>query len=427
MIATIVISAITFILITLSILFFPKIRVGKITLSTYWIIALIGASILLIFQFASFADFFQNLTSDKSINPLKILALFFSMTILSIFLDEVGLFHYLAHLATKRAKNNQFLLFLIFYLLTAVLTIFTSNDIVILTFTPFICFFCKSSKINPIPYLVAEFAAANTWSLMLIIGNPTNIYLATSSEITFFEYFKVMALPTLCGGLVELGLLLLIFHKKLKSPLTIVDDQYHIKNKVALVIGLVHLFTCLIFLIISNHINVEMWIISTICAGSLLICVLIMCLINKKDFHYLTGSLKKLPYPLIPFFLSMVVIVVSFNSQGISAKITELLSNSSPIWTYGFASFIASNLINNIPMSILFSNIVTSKSAIYASIVGSNIGAFLTPTGALAGIMFTKLINDHHTKYSFLDFVKYGVITSIPVISVILLILSFML
>lgn len=59
--------------------------------------------------------------------------------------------------------------------MVAILTIFTSNDIVILTFTPFICYFSKNAKINPIPYLVAEFAAT-TYSMMLIIGNPTNIY-----------------------------------------------------------------------------------------------------------------------------------------------------------------------------------------------------------------------------------------------------------
>jgi site-specific DNA-cytosine methylase len=34
------------------------------------------------------------------------------------------------------------------YLMVAVLTIFTSNDIVILTFTPFICYFCKNAKIS---------------------------------------------------------------------------------------------------------------------------------------------------------------------------------------------------------------------------------------------------------------------------------------
>ena len=215
MIPTIVIASITFLLVTLSILFFPRIKIGNFHVSTYWIISLIGAIILLVFQFAPIKEVFTQLTNNDSINPIKIIILFFSMTVLSIFLDEVGLFKYLANVAAKKAKNNQYMLFTIFYLLTATLTIFTSNDIVILTFTPFICFFCKNSKINPIPYLVAEFSAANTWSLMLIIGNPTNIYLATSAGIGFFDYFKTMAIPTVCAGLIEYIVLFLVFNRKL--------------------------------------------------------------------------------------------------------------------------------------------------------------------------------------------------------------------
>ena len=424
MIPTIIISSITFVAVMLSILFLPKIKIRKIQISTYWIVALIGAILLLSFGFAPFKETWSQLTNNNSINPIKIIILFFSMTILSIFLDEVGLFQYLANLAVKHAKNRQFALFSIFYALTAVLTIFTSNDIVILTFTPFICFFCKNSKINPIPYLVAEFSAANTWSLMLIIGNPTNIYLATSANVGFFEYVKVMALPTLLTGIVEYGVLVLVFFKKLKEPLQVVHEEYRIENKVALFVGLGHLLTCLIFLIISSYIKVEMWLISLICAGSLLIFVLIMCLFTKKNWNYLTGSLKKLPYPLIPFFLSMFVIIVAFSYQGISEEITKLLSHTDAIWTYGLSSFLTSNLINNIPMSILFSNMCTNESAVFASIIGSNIGAFLSPMGALAGIMFTTLVNNHDIKYSFLDFVKYGVIVSIPVIAVALLTLS---
>ena len=424
MIPTIIISSITFISVTLSILFFPKIKIGKFSISTYWLIALTGAIILLATGLAPIKEVWSELTSNTTINPIKIIVLFFSMTCLSIFLDEVGLFKFLANFAAKKAKNNQFALFTIFYLLTAALTIFTSNDIVILTFTPFICFFCKNSKINPIPYLVAEFSAANTWSLMLIIGNPTNIYLATSANIGFFDYFKIMALPTLCAGLIEYGVLLLVFFRKLKTPLQIVDEEVHIENKAALFVGLGHLLTCLVFLILSSYIHVEMWLISLICASSLLIFTLVMCLVTKKNWTYLTGSLKKLPYPLIPFFLSMFVVVVAINYQGISEKLAELLSHTNTIWTYGFSSFFVSNLINNIPMSILYSNMCNNNMAVYASIVGSNIGAFLTPTGALAGIMFTNLVNEHQTKYSFLDFIKYGAVISLPIIAVALLTLT---
>ena len=424
MIPTIIIASITFVSVTLSILFFPRIKIGKFHISTYWVIALVGAIILLSFQLAPIQEVFKELTSNTAINPLKIIILFFSMTELSIFLDEVGFFKYLANVAAKKAKNNQYALFTIFYLLTATLTIFTSNDIVILTFTPFICFFCKNSKISPIPYLVAEFCAANTWSLMLIIGNPTNIYLATSAGIGFFDYFKIMALPTLCAGIIEYGVLFLIFNHKLKTPLQIEETDVHVENKVALILGLSHLGVCLIFLVISSYINVEMWLISLICVTSLLISTTIMCLITKKNWNYIGESFKKLPYPLIPFFLSMFVVVVALNYQGIAGKIAELLSHSNAIWTYGFSSFFVSNLINNIPMSILYSNMCSNKAAVYASIVGSNLGAFLTPTGALAGIMFTNLVNEHNTKYSFVDFVKYGAIISLPIIGVTLLVLT---
>ena len=425
MLATLIISIITFLLIALAILFLPEIKIGKVSLGTYWMVALVGAVILLATSLAPIGEVWSQLTTDSSVNPLKILLLFFSMTLLSVFLDEVGLFSYLASLATKKASKNQFSLFAILYGLVALLTIFTSNDIVILTFTPFICFFCKNSKINPIPYLVAEFTAANTWSLMLIIGNPTNIYLATSAGITFFEYFKVMAIPTLCAGILEFSVLFLLFHRKLRVPLVPMEDRLHIQNKPALVIGLAHLAVCLGFLIASSYIGFEMWIIAAVCAGSLLLSVTMLCLIQRKGWHYLGNSVAKLPYQLIPFFLSMFVIVVALNAQGISQTIAGWLGNSNTIWTYGFSSFFVANLINNIPMSILFSDLCVDQGAIYASIVGSNIGAFLTPTGALAGIMFTHLVHEHETKYSFADFVKYGAIVSLPIIATTLLLLSF--
>ena len=424
MIPTILIASITFMLITLSILFFPNLKIGKIKVGTYWIIALVGAIFLLAFGLAPVGDVGKQLVSSKSINPLKILVLFFSMTLISIFLDEMGLFRHLANLASRQAKGNQYALFFILFGLTSLLTIFTSNDIVILTFTPFICFFCKNSKINPLPYLVMEFAAANTWSLMFVIGNPTNIYLATSFGIDFVSYLKVMAVPTLAAGITELGILFLLFHRQLKQHISVSNEETKIENKPLLIIGIIHLAVCLVFLIISSYIDVEMWLVSAITAGSLLLFAIGFGIAKKENWKYLGGSLKRLPYQLIPFFISMFVIVVAFNSQGISAKIAEFFGNSHSIWIYGYSSFLASNLINNIPMSILYSNLCNNYQAVYASIVGSNIGAFLTPIGALAGIMFTSLVNKCEVKFTFLDFIEYGTIISIPVITITLLTLN---
>lgn len=424
MVPTIIISSITFILVILFILLFPHIKIGRIKLDTYWMIALTGAVILLACSFAPIKEVGNQLLNNSAINPLKILILFFSMTLISIVLDELGLFRYLASIASKNAKGNQYILFLVLYLLTSILTIFTSNDVVILTLTPFICFFAKRSRINPIPYLVGEFVAANTWSLMFVIGNPTNIYLATSSGITFIDYFKVMAVPTLAAGLAELGLLFLIFFKQLRQPLLSNEMVYQIEDKVPVIVGIIDLFICLVFLIISSYLHLEMWLIASICAGTLLIFMLIYSIFKKTNIVHVGEAMKRLPYQLIPFFLSMFVIVVALNEQGITQSLAKFLGDKNTIWVYGYASFLSSNLINNIPMSILFTNLTATLSetsylrGVYASIIGSNIGAFLTPIGALAGIMFSGLVNDNNVRFTFLDFIKYGAIISLPVITI---------
>ena len=433
MVATIVISVLAFVGMIGSIIFIPHFKIGKVTIDTYWIFPLIAAIILLATSLAPLNEVISSLTSDTSINPLKILGLFFSMTIISVYLDELGLFKYLAIKAAKKAGSNQFVLFLILYLLVAVLTIFTSNDVVILTFTPFICFFAKRTKINPLPYLIAEFAAANTWSMMFIIGNPTNIYLGTSAGINFIDYFKVMAIPTLVAGVIQLGIIFLIFFKKLKEPISAEDEEYKIESKFDLIIGLTILISVLVLLIISNYIHLEMYLISLLGAGALLLISLFVRLFTKKNWNYLKDSLVRLPYQLIPFILSMFVIVVALSYQGISDHISSFLNKGPSIWIYGISSFLSANIINNIPMSILFSNLVKGLTGnaylegVYASIIGSNIGAIFTPIGALAGIMFSSLLNKHDIKFSFLSFIKYGSIISIPTLVISLLFLMIVL
>ncbi|MBQ1226367.1 MAG: hypothetical protein IIX75_04685, partial [Clostridia bacterium] len=76
--------------------------------------------------------------------------------------------------------------------------------------------------------------------------------------------------------------------------------------------------------------------------------------------------------------------------------------------------------INNIPMSVLFSSVTETLEgaqrlyALYASVAGSNLGAFLTPVGALAGIMWTAMLKKYGEKLSFARFICYGLIIALP-------------
>lgn len=412
----IVISIITCILMILSIIFYPSIKIKNIKISLYWIICLIGAIILICFQQVDFNDIKNEFINNSSINPLKILILFFSMTFISIFLDEVGFFKLIAIKILSKVNNKQITLFICLYFLVAILTVFTSNDIIVLTFTPFICYFCKNAGINPLPYLVGIFISSNTYSMMFIIGNPTNIYLATSQGIDFISYFKIMFIPTILSGLIEFIILILLFRKNLNDKILSQEIEKQEYNKFLIIIGLIHLFICLIFLIISSYLNIEMYLISLVSALSLLIISFVYFIVKKIKLSKYLDILKRLPFELIPFMLSMFIIVLALNKQNIPSLISNYLNNGNEIINYGISSFLMCNVMNNIPMSVFYASIINigDLKATYSTIIGSNLGAFLTPIGALAGIMFTSLLKKYDVKYTFIDFIKYGVIISIP-------------
>jgi len=422
MIFVICVSVATILAMVVGILFFPQLKFKKFKIDTYWVIALFGALILIGFGGVEFKYLIKEFTSSSAINPIKILILFISMTVLSVFLDEVGFFRYLATVTLKKAKNSQKKLFIWLYLIVSILTVFTSNDIIVLTFTPFICYFAKNAKINPLPYLINEFVAANTMSMMFIIGNPTNIYVATSYGINFFEYFLVMALPTLTASIIAFLILFLIFSKELKKEIEGEAGEDKIENKAFLVIGLVHLIICTIVLAIGPYVGIEMYLVSLISALCLVILILIVSVSKRKKPLQLKNTLKRAPWQLIPFVLSMFTIILSLKEIGITEKISALLGEKNATFKYGILSFLSANIINNIPMSVLFCPIIEPLTgvirtrALYATIIGSNIGAYLTPMGALAGIMWMGMLKKHNVKITYLQFIKYGVIVSFPTI-----------
>jgi arsenical pump membrane protein len=241
-----------------------------------------------------------------------------------------------------------------------------------------------------------------------------------------------MFLPTILAGIAQLAILLLIFHNNLKKEIKVDVEVKKVKSKLDLVMGLGHLSVCLLLLVISSYINISMWVVCLICALSLLISILSIHLIRHKKLKIIFKTLKRLPYELIPFVLSMFIIVLALKQQGITSYISNILGEENVILRYGITSFFACNLINNIPMSVLFANIPNMVDtslylkSIYSIIIGSNVGAFLTPIGALAGIMFTDLLNRQQVEYNFTRFIKYGMIIAIPTLLVALLTLNFM-
>ena len=394
-----------------------RLRIGRRSIGVYCLVPIAGCIVLLSTGDLPASSLIEYFTADNAANPIKILSLFLSMTVFSLVLDEAGFFTYMASLVIRRAGSSQRMLFVGLYICVALLTVFTSNDVVILTVTPFVIAFCRRAGCNPLPHLLLEFVTANTWSMLLVIGNPTNIYLASAAGIDFASYSGVMTLPAISAGVVSGLVIYLLFHKALKVSMRPEDCVAKLSDKPLAIISGAHLAVCVICLAASSIFDIEMWLIAVICAVSLIICCFIRLSLRPRGYRPLLHSLARLPYETIPFVAGMFALVLALRLDGITDALVSLLGTGDSVYTYGFASALGANLINNIPVSVLFADMLSggaSPAALYATIIGTNIGAFITPVGALAGIMWHNILSHEGIRLSFGRFCLFGVITALP-------------
>ncbi len=409
-----------------------RLRQRVVQLETYFLGALVGPILILAGGLLTAQDVLTGLRGQPGTEPVGILTLFLSMVFMSIYLDHTGFFEACARWALRYARGEGARLFFATYAVVSVLTVFTSNDIVVLTFTPFIYYFARHAGLNPQPYLLAEFFAANTWSMMLYIGNPTNILVASAFGFTFVEYTRWMLLPTVAAGVVNILVLYGIFRKEITRKLepVVVNPWEAIRDRPGALMGLFVLGGCLVALALAPYLGLAMWKVSLAFALALLGVLVVREVVGRvrrpaapsPSPLYLTA--QRMPWAIVPFVLSLFVTVYALRVYGVTRLLGDALARLTGgvpallAVVYGGSSALAANVLNNIPMTLAFTSAVQAAegAGLWASalgtVVGSNLGANLTPLGALAGIMWMALLAGKDERVSFGEFVKYGLLTT---------------
>ncbi len=406
-------------------------RRREVRVETYFLGALLGPVLILAGGLLTGQQLLDGLNGDSGLQPLGILTLFISMVFMSIFLDITGFFEACARAALRYARADGTRLFFALYGVVSLLTVFTSNDIVILTLTPFVYYFARHAGVNPKPYLVAEFFAANTWSMALYIGNPTNILLAPRFGFTFVGYTGWMLLPTLVAGGMNALLLYLVFRKEIRRPIRPVDlrPSEAITDRAGAVLGLLALGGCVVALAIAPYLRWEMWRVSLAFAVALLALLVLResyarALRRQVNGSTVVAAMRRVPWPIVPFVLSLFVTVYALRVYGVTGRVGDVLlalsGGSVPLLAilYGVSSALAANVLNNIPMTLAFASATGGLSgmpllaAALGTAIGSNLGANLTPIGALAGIMWMTILADKEVRITFPEFMKYGLLVT---------------
>lgn len=239
-----------------------------------------------------------------------------------------------------------------------------TNDVALITFVPLTLIISKRAKFNPMKLVIFETLAANIGSGLTPMGNPQNLFIFTYYNLRALEFFKIMLPFTILGVIWLYFLNSLEKNKKLNFDL----EDIIIENNIS-----VFVFSCLFILILLSVFNIINYEITTI------ITILAVVLTNKK-------LLVNVDYFLLLTFVCFFIFIGNLSSLPLLQQSAEgLLENKST--TY-FASISLSQIISNVPCSILLAKFTTNWRQL---LLGVNVGGLGTLIASLASVISYKL------------------------------------
>ena len=139
-------------------------------------------------------------TPEEAVLALDVptMALLFALMVVSAQLRLGGLYtHLTRRLAGAPLSPSSLLAALI--LLAGGLSAVLANDIVCLAMAPVLVEGCARRGLDPRPYLLGLACAANVGSAATLIGNPQNMLIGQTLQLSFAGYLKDAGVPALLG------------------------------------------------------------------------------------------------------------------------------------------------------------------------------------------------------------------------------------
>ncbi|TFK29545.1 hypothetical protein FA15DRAFT_631986 [Coprinopsis marcescibilis] len=242
---------------------FPFIGRRRLTLGLTWA-PILTIALLWAAQCLGPDQIRNGIVGTDNIKPYNILILFISLAYMAITLDVTGILRAAAfHVSNVGGSKGRKLYFMFFALLT-VISMIIGNDPVILSGTVFLVYYAKVTNLDSEAWLIAEFAAANTASMVLFVGNPTNVVICEGFRINNATFTLYTIVPFLFCITALYGALYVQFRNRIPKDILAthrLEPSEVLDDPVGAIFGSVWLFVCLVVVIVTSFFHVDVWII----------------------------------------------------------------------------------------------------------------------------------------------------------------------
>ena len=169
--------------------------------------AVAGATLLLVCQILDV----ESLASYIDFNTVGILIgmmLFVSVVKIS------GLFEYIAIKAAKLSKGKPWIIMILFFIITAVLSAFLDNVTTVLLVGPMTIAVTEMLGLNPVPFLITQILASNIGGTATLIGDPPNIMIGSAAGLSFNDFIVNTGVPAVIIGILTILCFYFIYGRK---------------------------------------------------------------------------------------------------------------------------------------------------------------------------------------------------------------------
>ena len=385
-------------------------------------VALTGAGAMFVIGATDFERAFYDHSTGVDWNVIFLLL---GMMIFVSIIHKTGIFDYLAIKSIQLSKGNPKTSLAYLAILTAFASALLDNVTTILLAVPMTLIVCKYLKVSPIPFILVQVFASNIGGAATLIGDPPNIIIASKADLSFIWFLEHMAPVAFLTLFLLIPVWLYMFRKELKNDesartaIAQLDATARITDKALTLKSLSVLFLVLLAFSFHTVLHVEPAVIALFGAGILVT----ISGLKPKDY------VADIEWATLIFFIGLFIMVGALVNVGALGNfadyLKEIFGDNIPLAALSILgiSAVVSGIVDNIPYVASMTPVVgelvagaaeRSQHALWVALAfGADFGGNATIIGASANLVAIGLAKKNGIHISFWQFAKYGSVTTL--------------